>query len=333
MQKWSWAIKLSSLGLVALILGAVLSVNACTITFINEESLSETQSELNVQATLDAERQATLNQQLTEVSAQQTALAVADTPAPVETQPVQPEVLTPSVEATLNPTTAPDLTEQILSARILFYEDTFEYGFWVKDALDSGGFNYYMVKGIGELMNLLSGSDEWDLIIIAAEGRSAVSGEFWPAIMRRVEDGAGLIYETWTLITPTGGQAGGAVKQLLDGCGVQVTGNYNNPMPIYFYVPDHDVFNYPNRLTQLRVRGFWGDENIETLMPTGRGDAQILAGIGGSDDKLSKGVITTCYNGRVIINTFSNHDYDHGDIVALWQNYVYWTLKNRFLNP
>lgn len=331
MHKSGFSLKPSSLSFIVLILFmAFIVVNGCTITFINEESLSETQSELNVQATLDAEKQATLNQQLTEVAVQQTALIATITPI---AQPTQPEIPTSPVEPTSPPTTPPDLTDQILSAKILFYEDTFEQGFWVKDALDAGSFNYYMVRGIGELMNLLSGSEEWDLIIIAAEGRGAISGEFWPAIMQRVENGAGLIYETWTLITRTGGQASGAVKQLLDGCGVQVTGNIDSPLPIYFYVPDHEVFNYPNKLTQLRARGFWADENIETLMPTGRGDAQILAGTGGGDDKMSKGVITTCFNGRVIINTFSNHDYDHGDIVALWQNFVYWTLKNHFLNP
>jgi hypothetical protein len=43
------------------------------------------------------------------------------------------------------------------------------------------------------------------------------------------------------------------------------------------------------------------------------------------------GVLASCYDGRVIIQTFSDHDYDQGDIIPLWQNYIHYTLKNHFL--
>jgi len=34
--------------------------------------------------------------------------------------------------------------------------------------------------------------------------------------------------------------------------------------------------------------------------------------------------------GRVIIQTFSDHDYHEDQIVALWENYIYNTLKAHF---
>jgi len=41
-------------------------------------------------------------------------------------------------------------------------------------------------------------------------------------------------------------------------------------------------------------------------------------------------VLATCFEGRVIIQTFSDHDYHQADIIPLWQNYIHYTLKNHF---
>jgi hypothetical protein len=35
-------------------------------------------------------------------------------------------------------------------------------------------------------------------------------------------------------------------------------------------------------------------------------------------------------DGRVIWQSFSTHDYAADDTLALWQNYIVYTLKNRF---
>jgi hypothetical protein len=60
----------------------------------------------------------------------------------------------------------------------------------------------------------------------------------------------------------------------------------------------------------------------------GSGNADMLAGL--SAKKSDEGVLATCYDGRVIIQTFSDHDYDEADILPLWQNYIHYTLKNHF---
>ena len=46
----------------------------------------------------------------------------------------------------------------------------------------------------------------------------------------------------------------------------------------------------------------------------------------------SDGLLATCYEGRFILQTFSTHDYFKEDIIAMWQNYIYYALKNQFLS-
>lgn len=55
----------------------------------------------------------------------------------------------------------------------------------------------------------------------------------------------------------------------------------------------------------------------------------MLAGLAAKPSN-QEAVLATCYQGRVIIQTFSNHDYHRDDVVPLWQNYIYYTLKNHF---
>jgi hypothetical protein len=244
---------------------------------------------------------------------------------PVVVQPTNPPPPTDTPVPTPNPTSTPDVDSSIKSAKILLYEDTVWEGLWVKAALDDAGYSYYMSKGTGDFMNKLA--SKWDLVIIAAEERSAVSGEFWDVLVPMVNNGTALIYETWTLST----QGQGKVKQLLDGCGVEFQYKVNSALPIIYYAPDHEVFTHPNQISEIRVAQYWTSDNINLVKLANTGDAQIL---GGTDlkDHSSFGVITTCYGGRVILSTFSNHDYKSDDVKALWQNYVYFTLKNHFLN-
>ena len=58
-------------------------------------------------------------------------------------------------------------------------------------------------------------------------------------------------------------------------------------------------------------------------------NATLLAGTF-QKRKSDYGVIATCQDGRVVFQTFSNHDYHQADIIRLWQNYITYTLKNRF---
>jgi len=96
--------------------------------------------------------------------------------------------------------------------------------------------------------------------------------------------------------------------------------------------PDHPVFHEPN--DGISLRGFDNFWNLDTdkgdfLKITG-GDATMLAGTIATS-KMDHGTLSTCIGGRVIIQTHSTHEYRRDQITALWQNMIYYTLKNHFL--
>jgi hypothetical protein len=179
-------------------------------------------------------------------------------------------------------------------------------------------------------MEQLNSGTDWDLIIIAAEARGSISGDYWDAIKRRVDKGTGLIAEVW-YIDDIGG---GKIAPLLDECGVElqkdwyrVPGADRLSFDINWDVPDSPVFNTPNRVTRFAAsltEPAWEGDIGDLMKLTPGSDATIL----GSHS--SAGLITSCMDGRMILQTFDSHDYPTDAMVALWQNYIYYTLTNHF---
>jgi hypothetical protein len=79
----------------------------------------------------------------------------------------------------------------------------------------------------------------------------------------------------------------------------------------------------------LHYNRYWANQAGDKLMMGAGGDAVMLAGASSSPSS-GEGLLATCFDGRVIIQTFSDHDFRQADIIPLWQNYVYYTLKNHF---
>ena len=67
----------------------------------------------------------------------------------------------------------------------------------------------------------------------------------------------------------------------------------------------------------------------DKLMIGGGGEPTLLAGLSAQPSS-GEAVLASCFDGRVIIQTFCNHDYRESDIIPLWQNYIHYTLKNHF---
>lgn len=242
------------------------------------------------------------------------------------TNPPPPTVPQPTVP---QPTATQDLQARMKTAKILVYEDSMAVPLvpWVKPTLDMMGLNITYTADVGILMNYLNSGTKWDLIIIASEARSAVQGEFWDVIVPKVtNDKAALIVEMWYLSDT----AVGRINQLMTKCGIRFEKVRGEVDSIYTLKPDHPVFTTPNSGFGLtNYWGFWEDKGGDYVQVTGNGDAQILAG-GFPSRSSDYGLITTCIEGRVIIQTFSDHDYHQGDIQALWENYVTWVLTNHF---
>jgi hypothetical protein len=315
-----WGIVASFILSLALILACSISTEAPSAA----PAFDATKAALELQGTAMSLQltQSALNSQQQPVVEQPTVPPPAPTQAPPE--PTQAPAL---------PTAVPtvDIEAKIKTAKILLYEDTDELGIgqWIQDAIEGMGISYTDTGSFsGHFMEYLNSGVKYDLIIVGAEDRSKITGEFWDVINTRLtRDKAGLIAEVWYLAR----EYNGPISKVLGPCGVQYRKQYDTADSIYWWQPTHEIFNEPNVvLPLLHYDTYWWTAAGDKLNLGGSGNATMLAGLS-AKTSTGEGVLATCYQGRVIIQTFCNHDYRQSDIIALWQNYIHYTLKNHFL--
>ena len=266
-----------------------------------------------------------LELQATQMSLQLTQAALNNT----QPQPTQPPAQ-PTGPTQVPSTPTPDLKARMKNAKILVYENTDErnIGMWVKEALDNLGLTYTHTGSYsGHFMEYLNSGTVYDLIIVDAEDKDKISGEFWDVINTRLNrDNAALIVEVWYLNR----EANGPINKIMSKCGIAYQKDWQLADSIYWWAPTHPVFNEPNTvLPLLHYSRYWANQTGDQIRLSGQGDATMLAGLRASPQN-QEGVLATCLQGRVIFQTFSDHDYHEGDIVPLWENYIYNTLKAHF---
>jgi len=274
---------------------------------------------------------AALEFQATAMSQQLTQAALNNVQPTAQPFLPQPTVSQPTVLAQVPPTSAEDVEAKIKAANVLVYENTDARGFgmWIQDALDGMNIKYTQTGSYsGRFMEQLNSGKKYDLIIVGAEDKMIISGEFWDVINTRLaRDKAALIAEVWYLDT----ESNGPIRKILGGCGVSYQKDYNLAESIYWWEPTHPIFNEPNTVMPLlHYNRYWKNQTGDRIRLGGSGDATLLAGLA-SSKSADGAVLATCYAGRVIIQTFSDHDYNSEDIIPLWQNYIHYTLKNHFL--
>ena len=183
------------LGLVSL----ACSITASTPLANNQPAFDATKAALELEATA-------MSLQLTQVA--------LDTQPQQSTQspPEQPTTLPPTQPpppTAIPPTATQNVEELMKSAKILVYENTDErnIGMWIQDALDGMGLTYTQTGSYsGHFMEYLNSGTNWDLIIVGAEDKDKISGEFWDVINTRlIRDKAALIAEVWYLNTEANG--------------------------------------------------------------------------------------------------------------------------------
>ena len=248
---------------------------------------------------------------------------------PVSEQPTAAPPPTAAAPTAVPPVPTEDIEARIKGAKVLLYEDTDELGIgqWIEEAVQGMGLDYIQTGSYsGHFMEYLNSGKTFDLIIVGAEDRSKIRGEFWDVISQRLtRDKAALIAEVWYLHR----EQVGPITKILGPCGIQLRRPYDTADSIYWWNPTHEVFNTPNEvLPLLHYSRYWWSEAGDKLLLKG-GDATMLAGMS-STASSGEGVLATCFEGRVIVQTFCNHDYHEADIIPLWQNYIHWTLKNHF---
>jgi len=295
---------------------------ACSVTATTPApGANETQVAMQVQLTLQAGQQATMGAQLTQQSGQ----------PPNQPSPIPPQALptNPPPPPIAQPTATPDIRQQMSNAKILVYEDTLGIGLWIQDALDNMGLSYTQNNdAIGDFMSNLNSGINWDLIIVGAESKGGVQGEFWDVISDRINghNKTALIAEIWYLDLVGEGR----IKPVLTKCGISYQRDWPLADSIYWLVPSSPVFNQPNTVMPfLHYSRYWADEAGDLIRLIPGSNATLLAGLQ-QNDKSNYGLIASCYDGRVIFQTFSNHDYHQDDVMLLWENYITNVLTNHF---
>jgi len=272
-------------------------------------------------------------QQIVNVPPSETSISpMANTQVPVETPLI---AITP-----LSQFSSADFESFLKSASILLYEDmgaypeTFRF---VKKTLDSMGLNYMDVGSAqGWLKSqLLSGGPNgqgWDLIIIAAEAKAGVTGEFYEYVNTALNQGSSVIMESWYLDQTAEGTAG----TLLARCGIEFQADWTRVPPnmqvMYPLDYSHPILQTPNSgLTFTDVTSFWGwNYDIgDFVKKTFNSDATLIIGTIATD-KSTHGTVTVCENGQLIWQTFSSHQLTYDVMRPLWENYIYNALMARY---
>ena len=310
-----------------MIVALVVLALACSLPSSNTPqapAFDSTKAVLELQAT-------TMSMQLT-----QQAIAAASEAQPTQPLPPSPEPTNPPPTSTeiapataeIVPTATQDVEARMKSAKILVYEDTPYIGLWIKNTLSGMGLKHTHVgDALGNFMENLNSGIQWDLIILGAEAHEDVSGEFFDVITKRVvQDDTALIAELWYLYLISEGR----IKPLTTQCGIELQKSYDMASSIYWLESNSPVFNEPNTAIPLiHYDPYWNWQAGDYLRLLPGSDATLLAGMYQNRNN-DYGVIATCFEGRVIFQTFCNHDYDQADIQVLWENYIYNTLKSRF---
>lgn len=227
-------------------------------------------------------------------------------------------------------------------ASILLFEDMVndptEYRY-IQRTLDAMDLNYKddgSAKGWlkSDMLGGSPGGGPWDLVILGAEWRQSVQGEFFDYLDGVLDQGTSVILEAWYLDDISEGK----VAPLLADCGVMVyeyfpkTGTLNDlvvwPLP---GTSSHPVMTTPNgglTFTKARTKWMWSFDLGDHTALTGRGDAQILMGADATEE-YKDGVLTVCMGGQLTMMTFSSHSFSYQVMYPLWENMIYNALKIR----
>ncbi len=330
-------------GIILLFIG--LFITSCDLPSGSNQGLENTRVALAVQQTSLALEQTSIAQGGASNASPEADIQPTYTPYPTFTS--QPVVEEPSVEETEAPTEteAPPETEAVTfddwldDVDILLYDDMFGMGESpiVENAVDGLGLgsNTKNVGGaMGDFLSNLNSAIEWDLIIVAAESRDAISGEYFDVLADSLDRGSSMIIEIWYIDDI----AQGRIQPVMQRCGITFHRDWwrdwnsdLNEYLVYLLDPSDPLFSQPNTISMLiPSRSFLWVGDIGDLLGTNTGSDAVL--LGGTQPKTydAYGAIAECLDGRMVWQTFSTHDYLYQDMINIWQNYIYNTLLARY---
>lgn len=291
-------------------------------------AVDATKIALEIQATQNAPRptepvdatKVALEVQATAAAGQLTQQAEQPTPQTAS----QPPAATPESQSA-----EPDYDQLIKNAKILVYEDTINIDNRVRNALDLMHLKYtHVADAQGDFLGAINSGTNWDLIIADSEDHRGIQGEFWDALRSRVTSNqkTALIAELWYLDST----ANGRIKPLMTECGIAYQKDWREVESVYILDSTHPIFTTPHSgFSLIHFSPYWTFNPGDLIKLLPGSDATLLAGT--FQNRTSDyGVMATCFEGRVVFQTFSDHDFRESDTLQLWQNYITWTLTNHF---
>ncbi len=293
-----------------------------------------TQIAIDVQSTVNA-------QQLTQAAAATNTPTNTATPTQTTEAAAQPadNQSAPQPQATFNEA---DFETWMKSASILLFEDMtgdFSVTRYIQQALEAMGIKQYVDvrDALGNYKNqLLSGGPGgkgWDLIISGKELRTAVQGEFYVYLNDALNAGSSVIIEEWDIDAI----ASGKISTILSRCGVGFHRDWQeiNLDRHLLYPVDgtHAIHHFPNEgISLTNPTGYWLGGDLGDWLRINPGSGAIA--LWGARVNVRDSYLTAvaCLDGQLIIQTYSSHSYGQDRIVRMWQNYIYNTLKARYLS-
>lgn len=269
-------------------------------------------------------------------------LAPTFTPTVGPTNTVGPTFTPSPVPPTPTPRVSGEMENRIRNAKVLILEDIACDQLLIpriNSAVQNLGMNTELVHNYncatGDFIETLNAGEDWDLIIVATEQRTEARLDIWEALYDYAMDGTAIVIEAWYLEEIQGG----TIAPLLEECGVRVHADWHRKVEdeAYTYVVydvasnNHEIFNRPAKVEVPMIpRFYWADDvgDLIEVLPDSHGTA-IIGGLHKSHSTYY-GLITECLNKRMILQTFSTHNYKKVDTISLWQNYIYNTLLAHF---
>jgi hypothetical protein len=330
-----------------LVLGVLLVSCDALLSGSGGQDLESTRVALAVQQTsmaMDQTRMAEAEPAAVETEPQ---LQPTFTPYPTYTQPVivEPPPVEPTTVVVEQSTPTVPVVEPVQSfedwmksVKILVYDDMYPLGEAkvIQNAVDGLGLGRnttHVNDAMGDLLTNMNSATQWDLIIIGAESRQNISGEYFDALADQMDRGTGTILEIWYIDDV----AFGRIQPVMQRCGIAFhrdwwrDANSNlNAYLVYLLDPAHPLFSEPNIISMLIPYDvMWIGDVGDLLKLNPSSGALLLAGTQQKEFS-SYGLIAECMDGRMIWQTFSTHDYKTQDMFNLWQNYIIHTLKARY---
>jgi len=348
--------KISVIGtrfLVMLILSSIVLAGCLLPT--TDNSAQATNMALALQVTLNAiekEQSASAddaNTQLTQVAVAVQATLNAAQPAAI------PPTVQVIVEAapTAEPADTPEPDDQqeladfetwMKSAAILLYEDMagiYTTSRYIMQALDSRGLSYVDVKDSAgnfkeQILSGGPGGEGWDLIIFAIEIREEeggfwLRGEYYQHINDAFTDGSSVIIEEYQLESIVNGK----ISPLISRCDLEFQEQWAwDPLKhqlLWQIDGSLPIHHQPNEgISLTNPSGYWPSSDIGDFMRLAPGSKSEPLWTARANVKDTYLTAVSCEDNRLILQTYSTHNYGKDRVVRMWENYIYNTLLARY---